>query len=76
MTFSKKEKKSLNARPKVDTVRYGKVNMSKHLKRTYVHTFAHDSKRELKKLITLVATFCCTYFRDRVPCSSGYPQSC
>lgn len=30
MTFSKKEKNSLNARPKVDTVRYGKVNMSKH----------------------------------------------
>lgn len=36
--------------------------MLKHLKRTYVHTFAHenDSKRKLKKLITLVTTFCCS----------------
>lgn len=62
MTFSKKKKNSLNARPKVDRVRYGKVHMFKHLKRTYVHTFAHenDSKRTLKKLVTLVATFCCS----------------
>lgn len=41
MTFSKKKKNSLNARPKVDTVRYGKVHMFKHLKRTYVHTCLH-----------------------------------